>query len=118
MRSVRTSAAVEHPQLGAQIPDEEWAVYQQAIQQVRALGIPFAFGGAFAIAVYTGELRNTKDFDFYLRPGDREAMIRALTATGLQDHFDQLPYDRSWIYRASRGDIIVDAIGPWPISEP
>ena len=101
---------MEHPQWGAQIPDEEWAVYQQAIQQVRALGIPFAFGGAFAIAVYTGELRNTKDFDFYLRPGDREAMIRALTATGLQDHFDQLPYDRSWIYRASRGDIIVDAI--------
>src|SRR5918994_1823627 len=92
------------------IPDAEWAVYREAIQQARALHIPFAFGGAFALAVYTGSLRNTKDFDFYVRPGDRDAMIRALTAAGLEDHYDRLPYDRSWIYRASRDDIIVDAI--------
>jgi hypothetical protein len=104
------TAAAARVDWDLQIPDRDWAVYRDAIRQVRALNIPFAFGGAFAIAVYTGSLRNTKDFDFYVRPGDREAMIHALTAAGLEDHFGRLPYDRSWIHRASRGEIIVDAI--------
>lgn len=92
------------------IPPEEWAVYSEVIRRAQARGIGFAFGGAFATAVYTGELRNTKDFDFYLLPRDRESMIRVMAETGLRDYFERLPYDRSWIYRASRGDIIVDAI--------
>lgn len=104
-----TAAAVQ-AEGGAGIPDAEWAVNREAIRQMRARNISFAFGGAFALAAYTGSLRNTKDFDVYVRPGDRDAMIRALTDAGLEDHFDRLPYDRSWIYRASRGDIIVDAI--------
>jgi hypothetical protein len=92
------------------IPPEEWAVYREVIQRARARGIRFAFGGAFATAVYTGELRNTKDFDFYLLPSDREPMIRAMHEAGLEDYFGRLPYDRSWIYRANRNDIIADAI--------
>jgi hypothetical protein len=60
--------------------------------------------------VYTGDLRNTKDFDFYIRPEDQEAMREAISRAGLQDHYDRLPYDRSWIYRASQNEIIVDAI--------
>jgi hypothetical protein len=60
--------------------------------------------------VYTGELRNTKDFDFYVLPQDREAMKDAISRAGLTDYYDQLPYDRSWIYRASQGDVLVDAI--------
>ena len=92
------------------IPEAQWAVYREVIQQARAERERFAFGGAFATAVYTGDLRNTKDFDFYILPSDREAMKRAIIKAGLTDHFDQMPYDRSWIYRGSRGDIIVDAI--------
>jgi hypothetical protein len=104
------SAAAARVEWEHRIPEGEWAVYREAIRQVRSLDIPLAFGGAFALAVYTGSLRNTKDFDIYVRPGDREAVIGALTAAGLDDHFDRLPYDRSWIYRGSRGDILVDAI--------
>jgi hypothetical protein len=104
------STSDTQPTWAHQIPDEEWLVYQQAIHQARSLGIRFAFGGAFATAVYTGTFRNTKDFDFYILPADREAMRRAVLMAGLDDHFEQLPYDRSWIYRASRNGIIVDAI--------
>jgi hypothetical protein len=92
------------------LPDQEWRVYQRVAQEARKAGIPFAFGGAFATAVYTGELRNTKDFDFYILPEDREAMRQAIGRAGLTDHFDRLPYDRSWIYRGSLGDVLVDAI--------
>jgi hypothetical protein len=98
------------PAWDAWIPDPEWSVYHRVIQEARAAGIPFAFGGAFATAVYTGDLRNTKDFDFYILPSGRPPMIEAISRSGLQDYYDRLPYDRSWIYRASQGDIIVDAI--------
>ena len=93
-----------------QIPEPDWKVYQSVIEQLKATGISVAFGGAFATAVYTGVLRNTKDFDFYVLPQDRETVKAAIDRAGLEDHFDRLPYDRSWIYRASRDDIIVDAI--------
>jgi Uncharacterised nucleotidyltransferase len=98
------------PDWDRRIPAEEWRVYQRVIREARADGIQFAFGGAFATAVYTGELRNTKDFDFYVAPADREPMIQAMERAGLTDHFPRLAYDRRWIYRASEGDIIVDVI--------
>jgi hypothetical protein len=92
------------------IEPAEWTVYRRVIQEARSSGVRFAFGGAFATAVYTGQLRNTKDFDFYIRPEDREAMIGAVERAGLRDHFDRLSYDRKWIYRASESDVIVDTI--------
>ena len=92
------------------LPNEEWDVYQRVMHEARSLGVTFAFGGAFATAVYTGELRNTKDFDFYVLPSEREAMIEATRRAGLTDHFERLPYDRSWIYRASEGNVLVDVI--------
>ena len=92
------------------IPADEWAVYRKVLRRATERGIRFAFGGAFATAEYTGELRNTKDFDIYVRPVDRAAMIQVMGEAGLTDHFDRLAYDRSWIYRASQGDIIVDTI--------
>jgi hypothetical protein len=95
---------------GFRLPDEQWQIYQRVAQEARSAGVRFAFGGAFATAVYTGELRNTKDFDFYVLPEDSERMKGAITRAGLVDHFDRLPYDRSWIYRGSQGDVLVDAI--------
>lgn len=92
------------------LPSEEWEVYQRVMQEARGLGVTFAFGGAFATAVYTGELRNTKDFDFYVLPSERGAMIDATRRAGLTDYFNRLQYDRSWIYRASDGDVLVDVI--------
>jgi hypothetical protein len=103
-------AADVAPDWRMRIPDSEWAVYSRVIREIRSAGIRFAFGGAFATAVYTDQLRNTKDFDFYILPTDRERMEQALTRAGLHDHFERLSYDRKWIYRASQDDVIVDAI--------
>jgi hypothetical protein len=105
-----TSSVVSQPTWEERIPVLEWEVYQRVIRELRSAGIPFAFGGAFATAVYTGELRNTKDFDLYILPADRERVRDVIRRSGLTDYFDRLPYDRSWIYRAGEGDVIVDAI--------
>jgi nucleotidyltransferase DUF2204 len=92
------------------IDPAEWRVYERVVQEARSAGVRFAFGGAFATAVYTGRLRNTKDIDFYVLPEDRDAMIGAITRAGLHDYYERLPYDRKWIYRGTTGDVIVDAI--------
>lgn len=101
----------EHPSAWTDdIPDEQWAIYAHVIHEAQAQGLRFALGGAFASATYTGHWRNTKDLDFYVLPEDREAMIRVVTHCGLNDYFDELEYDRGWIYRAHQGEIIVDVI--------
>jgi hypothetical protein len=110
-----TSTIVEHgTQTGLAWEDRidpgEWQVYRRVMDEAERAGVRFAFGGAFATAVYTGDLRNTKDFDFYIVPRDQEAMVGAITRAGLEDHYERLPYDRKWIYRASTADVIVDAI--------
>jgi hypothetical protein len=99
-----------HPVWEEQIDDIEWSVYRRVMDEARRSGVRFAFGGAFATGVYISELRSTKDFDFYILPEQREAMIEAIQRAGLRDHYELLPYDRGWIYRASTDGIIVDAI--------
>lgn len=89
---------------------EQWPAYERVIRTASGRGLRFALGGAASLAVYTGRVRNTKDLDIYVLPPDRERMIDLLGDCGLRDCHDHLPYDRSWIYRASDGNTIVDAI--------
>src|SRR5437868_3435806 len=88
----------------------QWQTYQSAIRQAQARGLIFALGGAFAVGVYTGHWRDTRDLDIYVLPEDREKMIAALSEIGFADLHPVEPYDRNWIYRACRDDIIVDTI--------
>ncbi len=95
---------------GFLIPEDQWAVYQQVIQQANKQGIQFSMGGAFSVATYTGHWRNTKDLDFYVLPQNRDAMIQVVTGVGMHDYYEELPYERHWIYRAVKDGIIVDII--------
>ena len=92
------------------IPDEQWAVYRDAIAAARTTGLPFMLGGGFALAAYTGRWRNTKDIDFYVLPNQRQEFIDAITGAGFSDYYHQMAYDRGWIYRGFRDGTIVDLI--------
>ena len=92
------------------IPQEEWLVYQSVIDEAQSRKIPFAVGGAFAVATYTGYWRNTKDLDLYVLPQDRDRMLDVVRSLGLHDYYDVKPYDRWWIFRAHAGNTIVDLI--------
>ena len=98
------------PQWTELIPDNEWSTYRAALHAVRAGGNRFLLGGGFAMSTYIGRWRETKDIDFYVLPKDRDAMVQVLQAAGFIDYYDQLPYDRGWIYRATRDGVIVDVI--------
>jgi hypothetical protein len=92
------------------IPDEQWAVYRDAICCAGKTGLPFMLGGGFALAAYTGRWRNTKDIDFYVLPHHRQTFIDAMTRAGFDDYYEQLAYDRGWIHRCFRDGTIVDLI--------
>ena len=96
------------------IPDDQWAIYLQAIGATRQTGVPFVLGGAFGLAGYTGRWRNTKDLDFFVLPSDKDRVIEALTRIGFVDYYPTLAYDRGWIYRAVRDDVLVDTIWQTP----
>ena len=92
------------------ISDDQWSVYQRVIADSRAAGLRFAIGGGIAVGIYTDHWRVSKDIDFYVLRKDLEILKRILIAAGLVDYYDQLPYDREWIYRSVKGKIIVDTI--------
>jgi hypothetical protein len=94
----------------AGLTEEQWPVYERVIADCYAAGLRFAIGGGLAIGVYTGVWRDTKDIDFYVLPQDRAALQEILTRNGLVDYYDQLPYDRAWIYRSIQDKVIVDVI--------
>jgi hypothetical protein len=92
------------------ISAQQWEIYRRVIDGALEREIPFALGGAFALAAHTGFWRDTKDIDLYVLPRDREHMIEVVRNAGLADYYDQLPYDRWWIYRAAAEGTIVDVI--------
>ncbi|MGH9766446.1 MAG: nucleotidyltransferase [Blastocatellia bacterium] len=90
--------------------DKQGEIYRLVISEAHAAGLRFAIGGGFAVNAYTGLQRNTKDLDIYVMPSEREAMIEILARAGMSDYYEQLPYDRKWIYRGYTDGVIVDVI--------
>jgi hypothetical protein len=103
-----------NPTWASIVPDEQWAVYLDAIKATRKTGARFLLGGAFGLAGYTGRWRNTKDLDFFVLPADKDKIVDALTKIGFEDYHPTLAYDRGWIYRSVRNDTIVDVIWQTP----
>lgn len=92
------------------IPAEEQEIYTRVLVHCHKRHLPFALGGAAALGIYTGHWRNTKDLDLYVLPKHRNKAIQVFSEAGLSDFHCKTPYDRNWIYRASSGDALVDAI--------
>jgi len=97
-------------QWAASITSHEWYIYTSAIEAMRAAGVRFLLGGGFALAAYTGRWRDTKDIDFYIMPEARQAAVACLSKAGFADYYSRVAYDRKWIHRNVRSDMIVDLI--------
>jgi hypothetical protein len=50
------------------IPEAEREVYRSALQTLNRAGVPYVVSGLYAINVYTGVYRETKDLDLLLEP--------------------------------------------------
>jgi hypothetical protein len=98
----------------ALIPDEQWTTFLSGTDALEESGIPFLLHGALALAAYTGHWRNTKDVDVIIRASDQQRAIGALRAAGFEDYHSQQAYDRSWIFRGFKDDVIFDVIWDLP----
>ncbi len=95
----------------SQMAEPQKDLYCGVLEKVRERGLRFSIGGALATGSYTGIFRDTKDLDLYVLPEGKDDFVHLLAGCGWGDYFDKLPYDRSWIYRASNeDDTIVDII--------
>jgi hypothetical protein len=92
------------------LPPEEWAIYKAVMVEAQRRGLQFAIGGGFATMTYTRQWRNTKDIDLYIIDRDKDEMVRVLSDSGLEDYYEQERYQRHWIYRGYKNDVIVDVI--------
>ena len=82
------------------------AFYCAAMRSMQDAGIPFLVGGAYALLVYAGIERHTKDFDLFVRPDDAERSLLALRAHGSRVEIT-FPH---WLGKVFRGDDFVDVI--------
>ncbi len=98
----------------ALVPEDDWRVYARVLDECDIRGVRYVLGGGLAFSELSGRSRNTKDLDLYVLPGQRELAIEAVTAAGMHDYFDELPYDRTWIYRGRQAPLIVDIIWTSP----
>jgi hypothetical protein len=96
------------------IPEEQWGVFALGVTALEAAGVPFLVHGALALATYTGHWRNTKDVDIIVRPADRERAVNAMRRAGFEDYFVREAYDRSWIFRGFKEDVLFDVIWDLP----
>ncbi|GCF85620.1 hypothetical protein GSbR_22200 [Geobacter sp. SVR] len=91
------------------VPPEQWAVYDPVFAEGARRGISFVIGGGLAVSVYSGHPRNTKDLDLFVRQEQSGALLDMLRGLGF-DEYTELPYDRTWSYRAFRQGAIVDVL--------
>lgn len=85
---------------------EEAEVFAYWLSLLRKHGLTYAVGGAFAIHAYTGILRNTKDLDIYIKPGDVKKALSVFSEAGYQTDVT----DRTWLAKVCYRDYFMDLL--------
>jgi hypothetical protein len=78
-------------------PADAHEFYRETIKALTAAGLEDLVGGGYALGHYTGVSRDTKDFDIFVRRGDYEPIMAALSRAG---YHTELTYPH-WLGKAS-----------------
>jgi hypothetical protein len=82
------------------------AFYRRTLHVLSDARIPFMVGGSHAILHYTGIVRETKDFDLFIRRDDLDAALQALREAGYHTEIT-FPH---WLAKARQGNDVVDLV--------
>jgi hypothetical protein len=80
--------------------------YRRAMHVLSEAQVPFLVGGSHAFLHYTGIVRNTKDFDLFVRPEDRDRALEELRGGGYRTEIT-FPH---WLGKAFSGPDFVDVV--------
>lgn len=87
-------------------PDEAHEFYRKSLQLLREHDFPFLVGGAYAMAVYTGIKRDTKDFDLCVRCRDVDRVLKLFEHCGYRVE-RTFPH---WLAKVFCGQHLIDLI--------
>jgi hypothetical protein len=80
--------------------------YRRTLHVLSDARVPFLVGGSHAILHFTGIVRETKDFDLFLR---RDELEKALAALALAGYRTQITFPH-WLAKARQGSDHVDLV--------
>lgn len=101
-QELEATARAKAPEFG---PGEEEA-FALALTVLNETGLQYVAGGAYAMHVYTGIWRDTKDLDVFLKPEDLQTALDALSGAGFQTEVELA----HWLAKARRPPHFVDLI--------
>jgi hypothetical protein len=82
------------------------AFYRRTLHVLSDARVPFLVGGSHAILNYTGIVRETKDFDLFVRRDDLDTGLEALREAGYHTEIT-FPH---WLAKAKQGNDVVDLV--------
>jgi hypothetical protein len=82
------------------------AFYRRTLHVLSDAQVPFLVGGSHALLAYTGIVRETKDFDLFVRRADLDAALGALRQAGYQTEIS-FPH---WLAKARQMNDVVDIV--------
>jgi hypothetical protein len=82
------------------------AFYAAAVELMQKARIPFLVGGAYALRQYTGIVRDTKDFDVFIRKSDLELALNTFRKAGYRA---DIAYGH-WLAKVHYGEAFIDLI--------
>jgi hypothetical protein len=82
------------------------AFYRRTLHVLSDARVPFLVGGSHALLNYTGIVRETKDFDLFVRQSDVEPALDALRQAGYHTEIT-FPH---WLAKAQHGADVVDLV--------
>ena len=80
--------------------------YRESMQLLERERVPFMVGGAFALALYTGIARNTKDFDVFVKATDVDLTLNVFQRHGYRTEKTH-PH---WLAKVFQGEDLIDII--------
>ncbi len=82
------------------------AFYRRTLHVLSDARVPFLVGGSHALLTYTGIVRDTKDFDLFVKQDDLEPALDALRQAGYHGEIT-FPH---WLAKARHGPDVVDLV--------
>src|SRR6185312_10811283 len=82
------------------------AFYRRTLHVLSDARVQFLVGGSHALLNYTGIVRETKDFDLFVKQDDLEAALEALREAGYHTEVT-FPH---WLAKAKQGTDTVDLV--------
>lgn len=101
--NIRTIDAAAAPTAPSALAE---AFYADALRELSRFGLPFLLGGTYALSVYTGITRATKDLDIVCKPSDYPRILERFKNLGYAIQIE----DERWVAKVFRGEHFFDVI--------